>query len=117
VYRYAEPSDSFRAEWVSAEMLARAILDVAILDRSGRRALCDEIAAAQLYLLAAILGARQMGRGATESELLLKILMVRFRSISLPSRKSLATSISGALSAIVTSRSRGAGSAFSTNME
>lgn len=110
------PSDSFRAGRISVEMLARAIHDVAILDRNGQLALCDEIAAAQLDLLAAILAATRMRPGAIESELMLKIPMVCLRSISVPSRKSLATSISGEPSAIVTRRSREAGNTPSTNV-
>jgi hypothetical protein len=66
---------------IRMEALVRAVQDIEALDLQGRLALCDEIAAEQPNLLAAILAATQMRPGAFEGDLLLKILMVSFQAM------------------------------------
>lgn len=65
------------------ETLVRAIREVTALDVSQQLALCEEIAATQPNMLAAILATTRLRPGATESDLLLKILLVCYRSMSL----------------------------------
>jgi hypothetical protein len=77
------PTDALRAGRISAETLARAVHEVTALDHNGQLALCDEIAADQPNLLAAILAATRMRPGAVEADLLVKILMISFRAMRL----------------------------------
>jgi len=77
------PTDGFRTGRISAETLAQAIHEVTALDHAGQLALCDDIAAEQPNMLAAILAATRMRPGAVEGDLLVKILMVCFRAMRL----------------------------------
>ena len=78
-----KPTDAVRTGRISVETLARAITEVAALDRNSQLALFDEIAAAQPNLLAAILATTQLRPGAVAGDLLLKILMVCHQSMNL----------------------------------
>ncbi len=76
-------ADAVRTGRISAETLARAVHEVTALDHNAQLALCDEIAAEQPNLLAAILAATRMRPGAVEADLLVKILMISFRAMRL----------------------------------
>ena len=77
------PTDAVRSGRISIEALTCAITEVAALDLTGRLALCDEIAATQPNLLAAILATTQLRPGAIAGDLLLTVLMVCYRSMSI----------------------------------
>jgi hypothetical protein len=77
------PIDAVKTGRIGVEALARAVREVTALDLNGRLALCDDIAAAQPNLLAAILATTQLRPGAVAGDLLLEILMVCFRAMSL----------------------------------
>ena len=59
-----QPTDAVKTGRISVDTLARAVHDVTALDHNAQLALCEQIAADQPNLLAAILAAPDRGRAA-----------------------------------------------------